>query len=71
MAKAWSIKGNADWSNWENQSYTINWRWVVPRAKLVREIESWMHPDFHTMEVDGTQYARSNSNSLKKDNIDN
>lgn len=67
---AQKIRGNQDGQNGENQSYTIHGRGTVSRRKLVSEIKSGQHPHHHVIKVDGTEFARSNQNSKKNDNID-
>ena len=70
MANWKSINWNADWVNWENQSYTIIWRGEISRAKLVKEIEQWKHEWVSTYTVNNTTYARAIPDKKKNNNID-
>jgi hypothetical protein len=70
MATSKSINGNADGSNGENQSYIINGRGGVSRAKLAREVDAGLHDGVHTVSVNGTRYVRANPNQSAGDNVD-
>ncbi len=70
MAKASSISGNADGTNGENQSYTVQGRGTVCRSQLVREVNNGLHQGVHTVEVNGVEYVRANPNGSRSDNID-
>ncbi|XQW83867.1 DUF3892 domain-containing protein [Thalassotalea piscium] len=70
MATSKSITGNADGKNGENQSYTINGRGAVSRAKLTRETDAGLHDGVHTVNVNGVKYVRANPNKKAKDNVD-
>ncbi|MDK2779062.1 MAG: DUF3892 domain-containing protein [Pseudomonadota bacterium] len=70
MANLGSIKGNADGEHGENDSYTIRGRGEVSRDKLVDEVKSGQHPDYHIYERGGEEYVRSNPNGRNKDNVD-
>ncbi|RRW46564.1 DUF3892 domain-containing protein [Pseudomonas luteola] len=67
MAK--NIRGNGDGRNGRNESYTIPGRGVVPRARLVREVDAGKHPGFNTVNVNGTEYVRSNPDSQTSNNV--
>jgi len=62
MATSKSINGNAGGLNGENQSYTINGRGDVSRAKLAREVDAGLHVGVHTVKVNGTKFVRANPN---------
>jgi hypothetical protein len=70
MATSKSINGNADGSNGENQSYTVNGRGGVMRAKLAREVDAGLHNGVHTVKVNGVKYVRANPNRNSGDNVD-
>ena len=70
MANSKSITGNADGSNGENQTYSINGRGNVSRAKLAREVDAGKHDGVHTVKVNGTKYVRANPNKNANDNVD-
>lgn len=64
------IRGNQDGKNGENQSYTIHGRGTVSRAQLVKEVKKGMHPHHHVIKVNGVNFARSDANHKRTDNID-
>ena len=70
MAKSKNITWNRDGKNWENQSYTIKWRWVVSRAKAVREVEKNKHDECWIYTRNGVKYLRALSDHKKNNNID-
>ena len=69
MAKKGSIRGNGDGKGGGNDTYTITGRGVVTRKTLLREVKAGKHEGFHTMEVDGETWVRSNPDSRTSDNI--
>lgn len=68
MAK--NIRGNKDGKNGSNNSYTIPGRGIVPRKKLVKEVDSGKHPNHHVFEIDGEEYVRSNPDKTPNNNVD-
>jgi len=70
MAKSESINWNADWDNWENQSYTIIWRWIISRAKLVKEVKQWKHEWVSIYKRNDLDYVRGLPDNSESNNID-
>ncbi len=69
MAK--NIRGNHDGANGENQSYTIQGRGTVSRAKLVTEVEAGKHSDHSTYEINNVKYVRANPDDSIGNNVNN
>ncbi len=68
MAK--NIRGNKDGKNGSNNSYTIPGRGIVPRKKLVKEVDGGKHQNHHIVEIDGKEYVRSNPDKTPNNNVD-
>ncbi len=63
------ITGNNDGPGGRNESYDIGKRKNIPRKTVVKEIKRGIHPDSHTVKVNGQEYARDNPDSSKIDNV--
>ena len=63
------IKGKGDGPGGRNEHYDIGKRKNIPRATVVKEIETGAHPDAHVVKIRGRKYARDNPDSSKKDNV--
>lgn len=64
-----NIRGNNDGPGGRNDSYDIGSRKNVPRAKVVKEIESGKHPGAHVYTVHRRKFARDNPDESTSDNV--
>ena len=68
---ATKIRGNSDKKNGSNDSYTIQGRGQVTRAKLVKETSNGQHPQHHVViNKSGKKSVRANPDRSKKINVD-
>ena len=63
------ITGNGDGDNGGNDSYRVGNRFGVPRSQATLEVDLGMHPNYHTVDVDGETYIRGNPNGSNDDNV--
>ena len=63
------IKGNQDREGGGNDSYTIMGRGVVPRRKLVAEVEKGKHPNFSTYTKGRETFIRAKPDKRKDNNV--
>lgn len=70
MAHNKNIRWNADGWNGENSSYTVHWRGIIPRTKLVKEVKKGIHPGCGTYTRNDIIYVRALPNKKTSDNID-
>lgn len=69
MANKGSVSGNGDGKDGGNDTYTVRGRGVVDRDTLVKEVDQGKHEGFHTVEIDGEKWVRSNPDKSTSDNI--
>jgi hypothetical protein len=69
MARKGSITGNGDGKDGGNDSYTVKGRGVVDRKALAKEVDQGKHDGYHTVEIDGEKWVRSNPDNTTSDNI--
>jgi len=64
-----NIRGNRDGDNEHNDTYTIQGRGIVSRAKLVKEIKTGRHPNHTTIKVDGVEYVKAKPDNKTQNNV--